>query len=214
MTRVHAHLLQSASHALAMLAAAIALTSPVPAGACGAPTAVQQVAGAGYAAVRLLDGSVWLEGRPGARPDSPERTLARVPLWRDIVQLAADGPHLYARQADGRVWHWVPSEAAPPRPVRGLPARAIELAADDTGAVVVHLQPRPRPDQAAGIAVVPLAAPSITLRLAGPIALPPAAAEAAGPARAPARSMAHATACAGTACSGRRAVPPVAPALP
>lgn len=81
--------------------------------ACGVPLTVQRIAAAGRDAVLLADGSVWVQGRPGTPPG---RALVKLAQLQNIVQLASDGRHFCALQADGRVWQWAPESAAVPQP--------------------------------------------------------------------------------------------------
>jgi hypothetical protein len=46
---------------------------------------------------------------------------------REIAQIAALGPHLVARQADGRVWAWQPRGLLQPRPIQGLHDKVTDI---------------------------------------------------------------------------------------
>ena len=148
---------------MAIAALAVAMSVSQSAAACGVPLAVQRSAGDGFAAVLMADGSVWLEA--GSR-QAPELKLTRVALLQGIVQLATDGPSLYARQSDGRVWSWQPSAPAMPRPVQGLPGKATLLTARDDGRLWVHVRAPVLPTDGE-----PAAERQIALRLDGPVAL-------------------------------------------
>jgi len=153
--------------AIATLTLAVATALVLPAAAGGAPLAVHTTAGSGFTAVLLADGSVWLAAGP---EEAPVRRLTRVPLLQGIVQVAAEGRHLYARQSDGRVWSWEPGAPAMPRPVQGLPGKAIALAVGANGRLVVLTRRSELPGQAGSAA-----AQQIELRLEGPVALAQAA---------------------------------------
>lgn len=169
MTRLPAPPTTSVAAALALLALAGLTLATQPAAACGTPLAVERSAGTGFSAVRLSDGTVWLDGRPGAA--SP-RQLTQAPLLRDILQLVADGPRLYARQSDGRLWLWEPAGAALPRPVQGLAGKAVDVAVGEQGVLEVRvLRTVVAPDASLASPVSPARQQSVALRLAGPLAL-------------------------------------------
>jgi len=153
--------MKHATVALQALVQAGVLLAAHAACACGLPLAVQRIDAAGQAATLLGDGSVWFEGQPGA---SPRQQQLRVPLLRDIVQLAFHDGRLYARQSDGRVWQWAPGSVAMPRPVQGLRGKAVDVAVAADGRLAVRVMRHALPT---GL----LAERPVELHIVGPLAV-------------------------------------------
>ena len=134
---------------------------------------VKQLAGGTDHVLALLaDGSVAAFGSnhgTGALGDGTE--VARlapvaVALLRDIVQVAATEGRSYARQSDGRVWQWGRGLGPMPRPVQGLPGRAVQLAVGGDGVVTAEVVAPQLPGPLAHVIER-----RIEMRLIGPVAI-------------------------------------------
>jgi hypothetical protein len=114
-------------------------TTALAADPSGAP---QHVAGRGFEAWLQTDGSVCLSKQTSSTPDAPSATCNSVAGLRDIVQIAALGPHLVGRQADGRVWAWQPYGLLQPRPIQGLHDKVTDMGLGVDGDLWLSLRGR------------------------------------------------------------------------
>jgi hypothetical protein len=120
----------------------------------------QRVAGRGFEAWLQKDGLVCVGIKPSVAPEAPAAPCTLVGGLTEIVQIEALGPHLLARQTDGRVWTWQPNGLLRPRPIQGLHGRVTEMGSGADGDLWLSVQVH-SPGTAAGASV----AGSTTVRL-------------------------------------------------